>query len=407
MLANQSPIDERYDRQARIVQVIDEQPQYWDQQGIFNSRVLVVGIGNIGVRLAVALAEVGFIFLDLLDSDKVSRPNLSRGGGLFQAEDIGEYKARVVARRLQQINPQIRARAIVADVRFEFGLARFGEYDLILLATHDLSSRRHVNQFVHLFPGRTKALIDGGISELSFSLQTILPGKTPCYSCTLPADNHDPESFQGCNGVVSEVATAPAATNGLDGMAVAALMAKEAALIAARLQPFFAGREFRFEGDGAGRAVRILRNAWGGRCSDHEPADLGRVLTLPYGPSTRVSELRAMVATQLDAVPNELYITPIQLTTARAICGVCEAALRVMRPQKAPLALNCSSCGNQVPGLFHLEFVRDLTETATERTLADYGLLVGQALSCWFAGEQYFLMPEVLDEEGVTDAGTA
>lgn len=395
MLTNQSPRDERYDRQSRIVQVIDDKPQYWDQQGIFDARVLIVGIGNIGVRLAVALAEAGFIHLDLLDLDKVSRPNLSRGGGLFQAEDIGEYKAVVVARRLKQINPQIQARAIVADVRFEFSVARFGEYDLILTATHDLSSRRHVNRYVHLFPGRTKALIDGGIAELSFSLQTILPGKTPCYSCTLPADTLDPESFQGCNGVVSEVATAPAATNGMDGMAVAALMAKEAALIAAGLQPFFAGREFRFDGDSAGGVVRILRNAWGSRCTEHELADPARVLTLTFGPNSRVSELRAMAAERLGAAPETLYITTVQLITARAVCGVCEAALRVMRPQKAPLALACASCGNQVPGLFSLEFVRDLAETETEQTLADYGLPVGQALCCWFADEQYYLVPDI------------
>jgi len=381
-----------YHRQS----LIQRNGRVWNQDSLANSRALLCGAGNIGCPLAVALAQTGFGAIDILDKDVVSLPNLSRGVGIFRRTDLNKPKAQVLAARLQEINPDIQVQGIVADLRWDFGTGRFREYDIILLATHDLASRRHVNKFAHLFPGRTQAIIDGAIADLSFSMQTILPGQTPCYSCSLPPDTTDPEAYQGCNGVVSERTTPPAATNGIDGMAVAALMAKEAALLTAGLEPFFAGREFRF--DGAAGVADVIRRTWRASCAEHRRTGAEEVVILPYSRNTRIAQLRKSVATRCGVGAADVRIFSIELMTSRLICD-CGQSMAVMRPQQAPLAPVCPACANADPNHFRPELVFELDDPTMAGTLEDYGVPEGQALEAYIGAEHYYLLPTASEED--------
>ncbi len=398
-----TPSAERYSRQSLIVQ----DGRTWDQAQLDDLRVLLVGAGNIGDPVGVALARAGVRWIDIADLDTVSEANLSRGVS-YLASDVGQPKALVLARHLKEINPSMHSDGIVADIRFEFGTARFREYDVVVLATHDLASRLHVNRYVHLLPGRTRAIVEGAIDDLSFSVQTILPGDSPCYACPLPPDQTDPNAYPGCNGVVIEQQSTPAATNGLDGLAAAALMAKEVVLLGAGLQPFFTESELRFDGP-VGRAS-VYQRPRRESCAEHRRASSEEIFTLPYGPDTTIRELRELVAGQWGVTADRVLLASPQLLTTYMTCTGCGQRRTVMQPQKAPLRdPACPGCQRDDPNGYSAEFSCELTERAEAHTLRDYGIPSGQALAAYCDSERRYLVPEPLlpgtGLDAVDDAG--
>ena len=385
-------LEHRYQRQT----LINQHGRQWDQAALRAQKVLVCGAGNIGGAVAVALAQAGFAWIDIVDLDVVTPSSLSRGAAIFREEDIGRFKAEAIAERLRAIDPEIRTTGFVENLLYEFGTARYREYDLILMATHDPHSRLQVNRYAHLLPGRTKAIIDGAIGDLAFSVQTTIIGEDPCYACGLPQELFDdPESFQSCTGIVTSVELAPAATNGMDGMAVGALMAKEAALIAAGLDPFFAGRELRFE---AGRAD-ILELRQRPSCTDHQRVNPSELVSMPFTTMTRLEELQAAIADELDCPVCEIQIFSRELLTLSLTCGKCDESYPVMRPQQAPLSPLCAACGNADPNRFRTELGSELVPSNDAPTLADYGIPERQILDVYARGNHRYLVPLLAEEE--------
>ena len=82
----------------------------WDidaQEKIKLANILIVGCGGIGCSSAELLARAGVGQITLIDADTVEMSNLQRQIA-YVAEDIGFYKAEVLAKRLKRINPHIR-----------------------------------------------------------------------------------------------------------------------------------------------------------------------------------------------------------------------------------------------------------------------------------------------------------
>ena len=61
------------------------------QKKIFNSKILIIGMGGLGCPLLTYLAASGVGTLGIVDHDKVELNNLNRQT-LFSFEDIGSYK---------------------------------------------------------------------------------------------------------------------------------------------------------------------------------------------------------------------------------------------------------------------------------------------------------------------------
>ena len=74
-------------------------------------RVAVIGLGGVGGYAAEALARSGVGALDLVDGDVVAYSNLNRQLIALRGT-VGESKAALMARRAQEINPDIDARAL-------------------------------------------------------------------------------------------------------------------------------------------------------------------------------------------------------------------------------------------------------------------------------------------------------
>lgn len=75
------------------------------------STVAVFGLGGVGSWCAEALCRSGVGGLVLVDQDTVGESNINRQLCALTSS-LGEYKAEVMARRLLDINPELRVRAI-------------------------------------------------------------------------------------------------------------------------------------------------------------------------------------------------------------------------------------------------------------------------------------------------------
>lgn len=76
------------------------------------AHVAVFGVGGVGSYAAEALARAGVGRLTLVDFDTVGETNLNRQLAALNST-LGQYKAQVMADRARDINPQIRAEAVL------------------------------------------------------------------------------------------------------------------------------------------------------------------------------------------------------------------------------------------------------------------------------------------------------
>lgn len=150
------------------------------QEQLLASRVLVVGLGGLGCAAAPYLAGAGVGTLYLADDDTIDRTNLQRQI-LFRESDVGEHKAEVAARVLQQQNSELHIEPLVtrlAEARLNELLT---QVDLVLDCTDNLTTRQLLNRccFAHSRP-----LISGAAIRLEGQVATYpMTAGAPCYQC--------------------------------------------------------------------------------------------------------------------------------------------------------------------------------------------------------------------------------
>ena len=95
------------DQFIRTRMLIGDEPM----QRLSQARVAVFGVGGVGGYCVEALARAGVGTLHLYDDDTVSESNLNRQLAALHST-LGQPKAEVMARRVQDINPACQVRAI-------------------------------------------------------------------------------------------------------------------------------------------------------------------------------------------------------------------------------------------------------------------------------------------------------
>lgn len=106
-----------------------------------NARVLVVGLGGVGAYAAEMIARAGVGTLTIADADAVSESNINRQLPALHST-VGEPKAEVMARRLLDINPELRltvAQRYIRDEETETLLD--GGFDYVVDAIDTLSPK--------------------------------------------------------------------------------------------------------------------------------------------------------------------------------------------------------------------------------------------------------------------------
>ena len=161
---------------------------------------MVVGAGALGNEVLKNLALFGVGDIVVVDFDTIEFSNLTRSV-LFRPEDAdkGLYKAEVAARRIKEINPEIRVQAICGDLATGVGLGLYRQMDVIIGCLDSLQARIMLNRLCFR---AGKTWIDGSIGDLEGQVSVYQPG-TNCYECNLTDDERRNLSLRTpCAGIV-------------------------------------------------------------------------------------------------------------------------------------------------------------------------------------------------------------
>jgi sulfur-carrier protein adenylyltransferase/sulfurtransferase len=178
------------------------------QLKLVNAKVLCIGAGGLGCPISLYLAAAGVGTIGLADVDVVSPSNLQRQV-LFGVSSIGESKVSAAAKRLKDLNPDIRVNEHKVVVNSENVLDLIKDYDVIIDGTDNFPTRYCVNDACVILK---KPNVYGSIFRFEGMVTVFAPHlenpdrpgeKGPCYRCMYP-EPPDPGSVPSCaeGGVV-------------------------------------------------------------------------------------------------------------------------------------------------------------------------------------------------------------
>lgn len=147
---------ERYQRQIILTEFGEV-----GQQKLAQAKVLVIGAGGLGCPVLQYLTAAGTGTLGIVDDDVVALNNLHRQV-LYSTNDIGSSKAETAAKKLRELNPEIKIISYNTRLTTENALDLINEYDIIIDGTDNFSTRYMINDACVLLD---KPLVYGAISQ--------------------------------------------------------------------------------------------------------------------------------------------------------------------------------------------------------------------------------------------------
>ena len=218
---------------------------WWDQKKLQSARVLVVGAGALGNEILKNLVLLGFERIVVVDLDKIEESNLSRTI-LYRSSDVGTYKAEAAARSVLALAPNVKIKALVANVVQDCGLGIFAWSDVIIAGLDNREARLWINRCAWKM---NRPWIDGAIEGINGIARVFVAGAGPCYECTLgETDWKLLEQRMSCNLLLREANTeGKVATTPTISSVIAGIEVQEAVKLLHGM-PTLAGSGFVFEG---------------------------------------------------------------------------------------------------------------------------------------------------------------
>jgi adenylyltransferase/sulfurtransferase len=312
---------------------------WWRQERLTAARVLVVGAGALGNEVIKNLALVGAGTVYVVDFDIVEPSNLSRSV-LFRADDGGQAKAEVAARRARELNPDVALIPIHGDVINDVGLGLFADADVVIGCLDNREARLWVNR--QCWKVNTP-WVDAGIQEIQGVVKVFVPPESACYECAMTSRDYQLLNLRySCpllrrdQMLEGKVPTAPTIASMMAGLEV-----QEALKIIHGL-PVAAGSALVF--NGVTNQFYTTRLPFRDDCLSHEtyPAavelPLGHGATLAAlfdavrpaleGPLTIVLERDLVVALECPSCSGrrEVFRPRSRLHQSEAVCPKCQAA---------------------------------------------------------------------------------
>jgi molybdopterin/thiamine biosynthesis adenylyltransferase len=172
------------------------------QLKLINAKVLCIGAGGLGCPISLYLAAAGVGTIGLADVDVVSPSNLQRQV-LFGVSSIGEDKVKAAAKRLKDLNPDVKIIEHKTVVNSENVLDLVRQYDIIIDGTDNFPTRYCVNDACVILK---KPNVYGSIFRFEGMVTVFAPHLAnpdrpgehgPCYRCLYP-EPPDPGSVPSC-----------------------------------------------------------------------------------------------------------------------------------------------------------------------------------------------------------------
>jgi len=165
--------------------------------------VLVIGAGGLGCPVISYLAGAGVGTIGIVDGDRLDASNLHRQV-MYDARDVGQFKATLAARRVGELNPSVTVQAYTQPLHAGNAVEMFRQFDVVVECTDDMRSR-YLSSDASVLSGTP--LILASIYQYEGQLQFVSgqPG-TPCLRCLWP-EEPEPETVGSCvqSGVLGPV----------------------------------------------------------------------------------------------------------------------------------------------------------------------------------------------------------
>lgn len=169
----------RYSRQIMLPGIDIE-----GQNRLFESRVLIVGLGGLGSPITMYLAASGVGHLVLSDFDRVDLSNLQRQI-VHTTASVGELKVESAKRNLLALNPDLKVSTYSRKLHGDELLEEVSLADVVIDATDNFSSRFGLNEVC----SKTRTPLISGAAirmEGQVSVFGYQECETPCYQCLYP-----------------------------------------------------------------------------------------------------------------------------------------------------------------------------------------------------------------------------
>ena len=172
------------------------------QKRIFNSKILIIGMGGLGCPLLTYLAASGVGNIGIVDYDKVELSNLNRQT-LFNNNDIGKYKVNQAKSKVSKIYKKINIKSFIKKISKENIQSIIKNFDIICDGSDNYETRYLINDQCKK---NKKILISAAISRFDGHLFNFnFKEKSPCFRCFMP---EKPVAENNCQseGIFSPVA---------------------------------------------------------------------------------------------------------------------------------------------------------------------------------------------------------
>ncbi len=164
------------------------------QARLQQAKVLIVGLGGLGVPVAQYLNAMGVGTLGLMDNDTIALHNLQRQV-LYTENDIGKPKVSVAAQKLAAQNSNTRITTYANYLYPENALEIIKQYDLIVDATDNFGTRYLINDACVVLK---KPFVYGALQGFEGQVAVFNYDDGPTYRCVFP-DPPKAREIPNCN----------------------------------------------------------------------------------------------------------------------------------------------------------------------------------------------------------------
>lgn len=356
-----NPDDNPFDRQQRI--------DWWSQDKIAASKIMVVGAGATGNETLKNLALLGFKNIFIVDLDVISLSNLSRTV-LFRKEDMGKKKAEVAAQRIREMCLANEARIdwFDGDIVWELGTGLYRYMDVVLGCLDNVETRFEVNKQCWL---AETPWIDSGINELGIHVATYIPPNPPCYECALSNEQriarrkrYSCDDFKRAMLGEEKVPTVQVAS------ALASAMQTQEAMKLICGQPMMPGKKIYYQG--TIHDFEIIQLPINEDCPAH--ATYPDIIDLPIKTDILLRDFLGTISTcRCSGDGAILDFNAYRTFVVSAPCRSCGKQIDFHRPSFKifDAELICDTCNSEGPRSDEAQFVSGNTEKIT---LSEFGL---------------------------------
>nr|WP_299382153.1 HesA/MoeB/ThiF family protein [Allomuricauda sp.] len=256
----------RYSRQTRLKSFGEEA-----QSKLAEAKVLIVGLGGLGLPVAQYLNAMGVGTLGLVDQDVVELHNLQRQV-LYSEKDVGRQKLEVAHEKLRQQNSSTHFDIFDTFLTKDNALELIGQFDVVVDATDNFPTRYLINDACVML---NKPFVYGALHGFEGHVSVFNLNDGPTYRClypTMPSEQEIPDCND--NGVLGVV---PGIIGSLQALEVVKLVTGVGEVLSGRLLLYDGlsqrANQIKFGAKPEFKKISQLQNAYG-------PSDCERVSQL-------------------------------------------------------------------------------------------------------------------------------